>query len=356
MNSTNGLFDLLSNVQSLESSIAAIILETTLKLSALTSASVLLVIDANQSRKIAGSSDLVSQYRNCTLTPNFSDSVVSLDSSVSSLVESPLIPSLSTQSHRNGSLPSTFLPTHHANPDYHGISSALTPSGSKRKSHAVSGSLTSKRPLLDCEVDVKNVALIKEEPPNASSLSSTIDGDVPESDSDIEILDEELAVSSSAVFSPLVFSSIEAPSFSNNSLSLPPTDFDCTGLIARMELNGMKIETLQNLSDPTLPFQKGTMECRLISSLFYDFGKELKRLCPFDLDFQNTAHREYFAKHVEAFQERFPNLQLQDPDSAVSRLKVEVGSDKRYTPAAYLRVNARNGFKARVKVDKKTMF
>jgi len=352
MNATNGLFDLLSNVQSLESSIAAIILETTLKLSALTSTSLLLVIDANHSRKIAGSTDLIEKYRNCALTPNLTDSVVSLEPTVSSLVESPLIPSLSAPSHHNGSFSSTHL---HPSPDYHHVApSRLTQPGAKRKSNTVSETSLSKRPNIEGEVDVKNVALIKEEPSLAPSISLSIDGEVPESDSDIEILDEELLTSSSAVVLPsTVFSPVAAPAHGLHPPLLPSTDVDCTSLIAQMELNGLKIETLQNLNDPTLPFQKGTMECRLISSLFYDFGKELRRLCPIDLDFQNVAHREYFAKHVEAFQERFPNLLLQDPGSVVSRLKVEVGSDKRYTPAAYLRVNARNGFKAKLKVDKK---
>ena len=333
MSASEGLLGWLSNVQSMESSIASTMLELSLKLASVASTSFLLVVESGETRRIAGSPQFVDQFRQNSLTPRAGDAVVTL-SHTAALEEAPLLPE------STASL-SCFTTTNQ-----------LCSSKGKRRNLDFENGPSPKKSLWDLAIKNETIVL-KTEPEAADGLSfsaANADDFSVDGDSDVEILAED-----SGFVSSTVQTNFTRPmdGFCQTFAHENQETLDCDGLIAQMHLNSMKIETLQTLHDTTQPFQKGSIECRLISSLFYDFGKELRRLCPFDLDFANPLHRDYFARHVDAFIARFPNLELHDPNSAVSRLKVEVGSNKRYTPQAYLRVNARNGFKAKNPVDKR---
>ena len=86
-------------------------------------------------------------------------------------------------------------------------------------------------------------------------------------------------------------------------------------------------------------------------SVFYDYGKCLFQACPFPPDLKHPATNNYFMSNVNHVMKRFPNLQMNSPNSPIANLKIEVGSARvrKYSPEAFVRVNARNGFISRIK-------
>ena len=86
-------------------------------------------------------------------------------------------------------------------------------------------------------------------------------------------------------------------------------------------------------------------------TVFYDVGKALFDACPYPHDLKNPDTNNYFMSNVNHFMKSFPNLQLNAPNSPIANLKIEVGTSKvkKYTPEAFVRVQARNGFVCRMK-------
>ena len=110
---------------------------------------------------------------------------------------------------------------------------------------------------------------------------------------------------------------------------------DCCGYIR------LSIASAPFFLSPTLSVQ-GSVECRLLASVFYDFGKSLAALCPHSQEPSSNSANEFFMSAFQQFISSFPNLRLSD-DSFASQ-KIETGCT-RFTYLAYARLHARNGFK-----------
>ena len=82
------------------------------------------------------------------------------------------------------------------------------------------------------------------------------------------------------------------------------------------------------------------MECKLLSSIFYDLGKNLAESCPFPPDAKNKATNEYFLKAVEEFLLSLPLLH-QFVYSTKMRI---INGTNNLTCHAFVKMNARNGF------------
>ena len=95
---------------------------------------------------------------------------------------------------------------------------------------------------------------------------------------------------------------------------------------------------------------QGSIECRLLTSVFYDFGKSLSSICPHSLDLDPKTANDYFMAAFQQFIDCFPNLRLND--ERVASQKIETGSSK-FTFLAYARLHARNGFKHKQKARSK---
>ena len=82
------------------------------------------------------------------------------------------------------------------------------------------------------------------------------------------------------------------------------------------------------------------------SSVFHDFGKEVGRACPYTPDLKETATNNFFIMNVIHFMTNFPSFHFNARDSPFAEIKIEVGSTKvkKYSPEAFARLNARNGF------------
>lgn len=297
--------NLVTQLHSMELAVSSLIIEVTLKLASLTSASMLLLIESDGVRHVSGSQYLIDSYLRQTLTPTVKDLHVSLDLTSKALNECSL---------------------QRINPSINSATTCHAPSGCV-------GSPIRKRPisLVTCDVTEsvpkkKRDTLMTEDgylqdqnikAVNAAELFAN-DSEVIDDDSDIEVLD-----------------------FDNSDCSFT------TSVVAGNQLNYTKVEALRSIQNPLTAFQKGSVECRLLSSVFYDFGKELKKKCPQPHDLKNPKTRNFFMTSVTEFMNQFPNLQLNCPNSLISEMKIEVGGSKirRYTPEAFVRVNARNGFK-----------
>lgn len=90
---------------------------------------------------------------------------------------------------------------------------------------------------------------------------------------------------------------------------------------------------------------KGTAESRLLTSVFYDFGRNLIESCPFSLDVKNNMTSTFLRDNVKRFLINFPNLQIDNPRSPVHECRIPVGA-LTLKPEAFLRMNARAGFVA----------
>ena len=90
---------------------------------------------------------------------------------------------------------------------------------------------------------------------------------------------------------------------------------------------------------------KGSVECRLLTSVFYDFGKSVYWNCPHSKSLQNEETKQHLRSSLDTFMEMFPNLSSTDPSSPLYGYKVTVGSSgSTYTPYGFIRRAARNGF------------
>ena len=91
---------------------------------------------------------------------------------------------------------------------------------------------------------------------------------------------------------------------------------------------------------------KGSVENRLLTSVFYDFGKSAFEQCPYARDLKNDETKSYLRSSLDNFLNWFPNLNWQDPDSPLYNYKVSVGVSNcsTYTPLGYIRRAVRNGF------------
>ena len=92
---------------------------------------------------------------------------------------------------------------------------------------------------------------------------------------------------------------------------------------------------------------KGSVENRLLTSVFYDFGKRASEQCPsgYSLDLNDYNTKYYFQSCLNDFAELFPNFDFGNPQSRLADCKIVVGNGTLLNPLAYLRSAARNGFR-----------
>lgn len=92
-------------------------------------------------------------------------------------------------------------------------------------------------------------------------------------------------------------------------------------------------------------FEKGTAESKILTSVFYDFGKSLSAVFRLRDDSKSPEEHLAFSKsflnaNLDVFLKQFPNLQLE----SLNNVRVHD-----MTPVAFLRLSARNGFKRGLK-------
>ena len=90
----------------------------------------------------------------------------------------------------------------------------------------------------------------------------------------------------------------------------------------------------------SIPLYQGSVECRLLTSVFYDFGKEISQRCPSDPDLKNRETKAFFDRSVKQFLLEFPRL----VDEADARKALLDHGSCRVTLETFVKISARNGF------------
>ena len=101
-----------------------------------------------------------------------------------------------------------------------------------------------------------------------------------------------------------------------------------------------------------ISYIQANVECKLLTSIFYDLGKGLAENCPYPLDIKHEATGRYFMKALDCFLLTFPTL---DAFVKSTKLRIENGTNN-LSCLAFLRMHARNGFTKIVKTRANSAF
>ena len=97
-----------------------------------------------------------------------------------------------------------------------------------------------------------------------------------------------------------------------------------------------------HFSDLSFYLHQGSIECRLLTSVFYDKGKEICQKCPFPSDLKNPQTKSFFEKSFKEFLLNFPRL---TSDTELSKKAFIHYGNCKYTIDTFIRINAKAGFK-----------
>jgi len=319
MSTATNLLSLLNQLQLMENSLTNFMLETILKIQTLTETKVFLLLEnsGDGARRFCGTSDLVQTFVNGQFHLRPSDIEVILDPSIgSTLVEKPRFAAESS-------------------------SSSETMAGKKRRVNAVDGvggaadvSDNGVPPVKRSNLnDDMNAMVAFDELVAVESVD--VKQEVEEfviGDSD----DEDSGTRRSRQTTGNVFPQgppwPDASNAMNEAHQFRPSN----------DLSARKLEALQAIENPTAVFEKGTLENKLLSSILYDYGKELAFKCPYeDVTLASSEVKSYFYGNLEQFLSHFQRFTVEKP--IVSELL------KTQSPQSYMRNIARSGYKAAAK-------
>lgn len=113
----------------------------------------------------------------------------------------------------------------------------------------------------------------------------------------------------------------------------------------------MKERAVAQIVDPVRAFVKGSMENKLLASICYDVGKAVTLTNPFPTGSQES--REHFKDRINAYVLCYPTFLNVSVTPEMTALYNRESSIQAYTPDAFMKMNARNGFKRAAKAREK---
>jgi len=113
----------------------------------------------------------------------------------------------------------------------------------------------------------------------------------------------------------------------------------------------MKERAVARLDDPVRAFVKGSMENKLLASICYDVGKAVTLTNPFPVGSQES--RDHFKDRINAYVLCYPTFLNVAVTPEMTALFNRESSIQAYTPDAFMKMNARNGFKRAAKAREK---
>jgi len=331
MSTATNLLSLLNQLQLMENSLTNFMLETILKIQTLTETKVFLLLEssggADSVRRFCGTSDLVESFENGRLHFRSTDVEVTLDPSIgSTIVEKPRFV---TEQQRQRSSMERQVAKKRRSATNHGVDVA---------SDTSNGAPPMKRQNLANDM----AAAVEEEEENNVAFEGIIG------------VEGEDIVKREVVEYVIGDSDDEDDGSGQNSANI-----GCNAFVQRMtwpeganamedqfrptnDLSARKLEALQSIENPTAVFEKGTLENKLLSSILYDYGKELAFKCPYeDVTLASSEVKSYFYGNLEQFLSHFQRFSVEKP--IVSELL------KTQSPQSYMRNIARSGYKAAAK-------
>jgi len=313
MAAASNLIGLVNQLQNLEASFTAILLEAALKLSALTETNVFVLVETSELRKFGGSPHLCESYASSRLNPLGNDVQVSLAHRGSSLIEHTINQSIPVETDvgfsafkTNHSIShSQNNPTVRSEPQTPTLIRTVTPSRKRvanKSIAALPAPSTPKSPKLDLKLECKvEQRLDHADQSPASPLS---DGD-----SDIIFEDEHIA----SDFNPQPQTSyplngVPINQVQSNTVSWTQEFFEQNNKgdwIAEF-MNSVKARSLQAFDDPAIG-ERESVPHKIMSSVIYELGKMSSMNCPY-ADRKSQECRQYFDDVLQRFWSQFPNI------------------------------------------------
>jgi len=372
MSAAANLMGLVTQLQNMECAISSIIMESAMKLASLTSASIFVVIETEDARRFTGSPHMMQTYLERNMIPSGRDLQIDVDLGARIVHEHPpayqqppfmttnngagtsstelalTTPSTSTAPQQQQRPSKPFMKRPAIGPP--GGSGESTPSTPPKRSKSIDSPLMTpkiedQKPEVSADGSVTNPesSSIRTLEDIAGAVTDVVDDD---DDSDIEVLEsvsfmESDKIEDSFVNSPASTSNSSALMSMSAGASVDRRLDNQSFVPVDVSQNQMKIDALRSIENPLLAFQKGNIEFRLLTSVFYDKGKEIGQKCPFPSD-QKMQTKMFFERNFKSFLQTFPELVC---DSDLSKKAfIEYGNAK-YTVEAFMRINARNGFR-----------
>lgn len=351
MASANSLLGLVNQLQSMEHHFTSILLETILKLTSLTDAKVLVLVESQDCRRIAGASHLCRSFADGSLQPVASDRQVHLLPDVAAVTEEPLLNSASNADFQVMSI--------------HASNSDTSPTALNRKRHHMAGSRRGRpakeRRLLqpfkrDPDIQAFSTADLNAMDSMTADASYTTDGDASFSAENSYSVDASMTADASFAtendavqtnenglppsssgtdsngqngeypvedesFAEIVFSKQDesasggssgdknggalVPVESNGVETAPPAYNDLNFIDEFLRTNH-KVGPVMSIYDDSVT-EKNSVSNKVTLSLVYDFAKCLFTHCGFS-SFKDFGFREFFEAAFEKFWRNFPNF------------------------------------------------
>lgn len=333
MAAKHSLLDLVSHLQSMETAITTTIFENAIRLASLTEAGVFILIETEKGRQFYGKKHLADAYLQGILAPAGNEVQMEFDSNATLLKEHDCNFSIAVDCVTDKSLRNS-LKRQNENSD----------SMTKVKRICLKDTSTDIK-----EEEIEECLIISDE--EESFKESSFDEEMSLESSrqthfvmnSVDLSSQEKCHYNSSIKNAMLCSS--DPSKSDPSLLI-----DLTSLDISIE----KMEALSATANQQLLFQRGSVENKLLASVFYDFGKELAVHFPaiqypyVKLTMSDSNFKKYFELNFKRFCARFlPNLSHDYINSA----KICIGT-RQYSGWGYIRKNVCDGVNMRTKQKK----
>jgi len=333
MSTATNLLSLLNQLQLMENSLTNFMLETILKIQSLTETKVFLLLESpggsDGGRRYCGTRDLVELFENGRLASRTADLEVSLDPSIHSLVEKNRLQTDEPTGERQRGVKKRAI-DNSSRDDSVAVSSV--PPIKRLRVEESDGLVTFAEEMAAGPSEEEG----KEEPVKREVEEYVIgDSDDEEDRSGLTMSLPNVNVSNGAFH--------QAPMTSISSICALEDGYDdMPQYRPSNELCGRKMEALQSIENASAVFEKGSLENKLLSSILYDYGKELALKCPYeDVTLGSAEVKSYFYGNLEQFLSHFQRFTIEK--TIVSELL------KTQSPQSYMRNIARSGYKAAAK-------
>jgi len=348
MASANNLLGVVNQLQSMENTLTAILIETALKLSSLTDAKVFVLVDSAEGRRFAGASQLCHAYATNNLTPTVDDIEIVLEPNVKTIRERPLFPP-GVQGSKYRAHGSSSSASHQHSDGYHALTSAPHSeedggddddddedegdgSGANRSAHRSSsyhhGSSRKRGSSGNMQGSLKL-------PRMGEYGNDSTDGANEEELEPFGTFDEHEGR----------FKNHAPSTNSYNYGGEYDQDYEPVNVSFVDEFlhDNQKADRVREILDNSAA-DKASVNHKLTMSLLYDFAKCLFTNCPFQ-DYKTPSFRNYFESSFNKFWDSFPNFVIWEEND----VKFQVGIDKKTDlallkpPKSFIRKYVRNG-------------
>lgn len=359
MASAHNLLGVVNQLQSMENTLTAILIETALKLSSLTDTKVFVLVDSTEGRRFAGAPQLCQSYASNSLSPIGNDIEVLLQPNVKTLRERPLYPHPT----ENGFVASTYTPI----PDRLDQSQnfGARPVLSNHVPNQIIPQLLDSRGRLPAANQRKRPAssigrhstflkVAKREGDNLNENGNGVnDYNMnlgAEGDSQLTLMSND---ESEVTQEPEELEAgVQDPHFSMEPYAphkIPYEEtYDCevdvnVSFVDDFLSDNQKADRVREIADGSAA-EKNSVNHKLTMSLLYDFAKCIFVNCPYQ-DYKTPAFRLFFESSFQKFWESFPNFNVWEENC----VRFQIGIDKKTetaltkTTKSFIRKYIRNG-------------